>query len=84
MRISVCEFLRLNTRTDWFYAGPGQWISNRGVYEAVRINATKYSLYKHGRYQKILHYYEGRSSNVTRAANQRLLKKRKKLKQRRG
>ncbi len=78
MRISVCEFLRLTTYQNWFYNAPGQWMSDRGTFTAIRVNGSQFHLYKRGTYQETLTYYEGLTSNEARALNHRKRKARRK------
>ena len=66
MRISVCEFLRLQTRTNWYYVNPGHWRSGDGLYDARRKADDEYQLYKQGRPARLLSYFEGEPSNIVR------------------
>lgn len=74
MRISTCEFLRLTTNRNWYYANPGHWVSDRMEYEAKRLdpdNPDELVLFRNKRKVKTLHYFEGLPSNVVRAHNKR-------------
>lgn len=73
MRISVCEFLRIQTHRDWFFMNPGHWGSDRMELQAVRDehDPDKIHIYrtKTNRRLRTLEYYEGQPSHLVRAQN---------------
>lgn len=36
MRISVCEFLRITTKQNWYYLDKGHWVSDGWSHQAIR------------------------------------------------
>lgn len=78
MRISVCEFLRLQTGRNWFYYNPGHWISDGLKVEAIREEDGVFRLFSNGKPGKTLEYFEGLPSNDVRVRNRRRLQQLKK------
>lgn len=73
MRISVCEFLRTQTGTNWFYVGPGHWMSDSHGAEAFRAESDPdvFYLKKGKRTYRTVAYFEGLPSGEVRKAFRR-------------
>lgn len=66
MRISVCEFLRIATRENWFYLKPGHWVNSDASMTSVREDDCTFQVYRGRRVVKTLHYFEGKTSYQVR------------------
>lgn len=81
MRISVCEFLRIKTDSNWFYLNPGHWMSDGCHMQALREEGEDVlNIQQNGVTIKTLEYFEGKPSNAVRQRNAARLKKFKKAK----
>ena len=71
MRISVCEFLRITTKKNWYYLDKGHWVSDGWEYQAIRDDVKEDHLNvfptKNPVEVNTLVYFRGESSHNIRA-----------------
>ena len=77
MRISVCEFLRLETRQNWCYIRPGLWSNSDDSIHAVQQSNDYFQLIysKNKEPVRLLYYFAGKPHQQVREERAKIIKK---------
>lgn len=77
MRISVCEFLRLETRQNWCYIRPDLWSNSDNSIHAIQRGDDEFHLvYSHsGHAIRVLRYFAGKPHQQVREERAKIIKK---------
>ncbi len=80
MRISVCEFLRLETRQNWCYIRPGLWSNSDDSIHAIQRGPGYYHLVysKTNVTIRLLEYFAGKPHQQVRKERAKTIKKKSK------